>query len=202
MRFVLLCLVLVFWGGAWPERAYADNVSYDVLTPLGQTPSEVFVAPVQAVAVKGSIVLVEVAPEKRAAAVTDALARAGAFARSRGLRVIGPPLVVNHVIAADRWDFEVMLPIADHAAEVGPEVGVAVTQAPSGKAVAMDHHGSNETLFQSYIRLFEGAGVEPLGALTWEQYMTDPSVTPPADQRIRIFRALPQDGTGGRPPNP
>jgi hypothetical protein len=190
MRVLLICSALFLSGCVSTDTARADHVSYAVLTPLGQTPRAVRVEPSKAVGARDRMVLADVPLERRAAAVVGVLARARAYAQSHGLRVVGPPLLVNHLISDAAWEFEVMLPIAEPGGANAPAGGASITDAPSGYAVAMDHHGPNDTLFASYKVLSESVDSARLGTLTWEQYLTDPSTTPASEQRIRIFRAL------------
>ena len=167
-----------------------DTVSYAVMTPIGQPPRAVRVAPTLAVAARERIDLAAVPPDKRRAVVMATLDLVRTYAQKHGLQVVGPPIVVNHVISDASWEFAMMMPITSPRVTPKPEPGVQITEAPSGLALAMDHHGPIEALFDSYKRVAERAVVARLGPLTWEQYITDPSTTPASDQRIRVFRAV------------
>lgn len=166
----------------------ARQVSYSNLEPIGQSPTLVMIQPTTAVATSGAVDLVESTIEDRTAVVYAALTEAQAYARENNLNVIGPPLLVNCLISPEVWRFDVMLPTSGDQTAT-PRGATRLAQSPSGLAIAMDHHGSQETLFDSYDKLADAIEGVTMLDLTWEQYLTVPGATLPEDQRIRIFRA-------------
>lgn len=171
----------------------------DLATPeaIGQEPVLVRVLPGHAVTASGSVDLGRTNSAERSAAAYEALTRAQDFVRTHGIALAAPPIVVNRTVTRERWDFDVMLPVRPGGLRFEPANGVSLQAMPSGLAFAADHLGSIDSLQRSYERLAREAppGVRLLD-LTWEQYLTDPSETPPERQRTRVFRLV-EDAAGG-----
>lgn len=166
-------------------------VSYHDMTSIGRDPVLVNVAPSRAIAVRGRVNFRDTPEPQRRDAVYQALGKAFQHAGQFQIKVTGPPIIVNRRIGRDGWGFEVMLPVEAGASLPQKVEGISIEPAPGGLAVAMDHIGPMSKLNESYLRLKESAPKDArLLDLTWEQYIDDPAKTPPAQQRIRVFRAV------------
>lgn len=89
----------------------------------------------------------------------------------------GPPLAVYFGMPSDTVD--VAAGFAS-ATPVSPESGVTPFTLPGGRAGRVLHHGSYDTLGQTYSALTEwmrGQGLVP-GGLMWEAYLTEPGGDP------------------------
>ncbi|MEW5915742.1 MAG: hypothetical protein AB1762_05030 [Gemmatimonadota bacterium] len=132
-----------------------------------------------------------VGPERNSAALT-AFNRALDAASRFGLRASAPPILVNRLLNRQRWVFEVAVPVATAPRLADSLTAVRLGRTPNGRVVTLDYQGPIEGLGEAYRRLqlfAEGAGLT-LGDLTWEQYLTNPMLTPPEAQRTRIFRTI------------
>jgi|CXWL01.1.fsa_nt_gi effector-binding domain-containing protein len=187
MRALFLALALILAACVTPVAT--TRFSYSSAESLGVSPMLVLVAPGQAITAAGSVDLRSTNGEQRSAAALAALGRAQAYAEANRLTITAPPLIVNRSVTAERWDFDVMLPVDANASAIAA-VDVSLQSTPEGVALALDHAGSVADLNVSYQRLVaeKPDGVRLL-ALTWEQYLTDPTQTPPAEQRTRVFRS-------------
>jgi hypothetical protein len=167
------------------------HVSYSDSIPIGAQPRLVRVEPGMAAAASGRVDLTTAAAADIQAAAFDALARTQRFAQAQGFAVVGPPIIVNREVSRETWSFDVMLPIESSARAISTNDGVTLEPLPNGVAVALDHHGSIDTLHAAYERIAREApqGVT-LGVLTWEQYITDPTRSP---AHVRVFRAAVED---------
>jgi hypothetical protein len=186
MRFFFIAIVAISVGCA--HQAENLRISYSIMDQIGQTPRLVEIASGAAIISPGEVDLLRTSQEERSEIVFAALKEAQAYALENQLDVLGPPLLVNRVISPVKWRFEVMLPIGE-GRDAAPQGPIALGYLPSGLAAAMDHHGDQETLSDSYRRLESLANRVQLLDLTWEQYLTAPGATAPEDQRIRVFRA-------------
>lgn len=120
-------------------------------------------------------------------AMAEAFKTLGAFIGTHGIDVIGPPLAVYRDYEGGRVTLEVGVPVA--AAALGRARGeVKAGATPSGKALKVVHHGSYETLGDTYAEI-EKAGLR-LEPYSWEVYPNDPSTTPAEQLVTEIFMPL------------
>lgn len=126
-------------------------------------------------------------PETIAPAMAEAFKQLGSFIGSRRIAVVGPPLAVYRDYDHGCVTLDIGVPVSP-AALGQAEGDIKAGTTPAGKALKIVHHGSYETLGDTYAKI-ERAGMR-LTPYSWEVYPNDPSVTPPEDLVTEIFMPL------------
>lgn len=93
------------------------------------------------------------------------------------IAMTGPPLAVYFGTPTGTVDVAAGFP---SAAAVSPDGGVTPYTLPGGRAARVLHHGSYDTLGETYRALTQwmtAQGLTP-GSIMWESYLTEPSADP------------------------
>lgn len=111
----------------------------------------------------------------------------------QGVDVVGPAFARYHGMPGEVVDLEVGFPTSR---PVEPSGSVAPTVLPAGRVATLSHHGSFDSLGESWGRL--GSWIAEQGErpsdVMWEVYVTEPSPDmDPADLRTELYWPLATD---------
>ena len=116
-----------------------------------------------------------------ASEISDSLASAygeiTAFMAASGLAIESQPLAITRTLGDTGFQIEAAIPVSQVPAETTGNIRSGKT--PYGRAVRAIHHGSLDRLIETHQKLdayLQANGLIP-GAVTWEQYMTNPGTT-------------------------
>jgi len=129
-------------------------------------------------------------PKAIEAAFAQTIGELNAFIQASGIKQAGQPLAISRTIAADRYDFDVAIPVDRNDVPITGNVQFGLTYA--GPAARVAHLGPYDTVAQVYPKVNAWLAVNQLrsGGRTWEQYMSDPSSTPPNQILTYVFVPL------------
>jgi len=121
------------------------------------------------------------------------------FAGAHGLPPSGPPRAIYSSMGPDGTTFTLALPISAEAS-VDLDDRVFADVLPAMRAMRFEHHGPYSELSRTYADiestlkakgLLESPADWARFAPTWEEYLSDPACTPPADLVTNIYIPLP-----------
>jgi effector-binding domain-containing protein len=171
-------------------RATLDY-SYSGRQSLNEFVQVVEVTATPAVTISGSFDLSKTTESERSARVFEQLAAISKYCEKNKLKVSGPPVVVNRKTSDSEWQYDIMSPIESSDTFPPPKGEIFIREMPSGRSIVHEHQGPKSELLLAYKKLENGCpSTEVLQPLTWEQYITDPSSTPVAEMKIRVFRTV------------
>ena len=121
--------------------------------------------------------------------LADAYRRLLSAMDAQGITRSGQPLTITRATAA-RWRVDAAVP-AELAGAV-PEPPIRTGRSPSGSAVRVLHRGPYEDIAPAYGKIAAWLAVRGLGegGVTWEQYLSDPLVTPPEERETAVYVLL------------
>jgi effector-binding domain-containing protein len=130
------------------------------------------------------------AAEDVAAAIGEAFSRISAFMVMRELEAAGQPLAITRGWDENGYRFDAAIPVADPIDD--PEGTVQSGLSPGGRCVRIVHRGPYGTILESYEKLAAFMAVRGLeeGPVSWEQYVSDPAETAPADLVTHVYLQL------------
>ena len=130
------------------------------------------------------------APEDVAAAMGDAFSELSALMAARELEPAGQPLAITRGWDENGYQFDAAIPVAALISD--PEGAVRSGLSPGGRCVRIVHRGPYGTILESYEKLAAFMAVQGLreGPLSWEEYVTDPAQTAPADLVTHVYLQL------------
>ncbi|MEJ2400182.1 MAG: SRPBCC family protein [Xanthomonadales bacterium] len=107
----------------------------------------------------------------------------------QGIDRSGQPLSITRAVA-EKWRIDAAVPI--DVAVVVPLPPVRFGQSPSGAAVRVLHRGPYADIAPVYGKIAAWLSVRGLreGGVTWEQYLSDPLVTPPEERETVVYVLL------------
>jgi hypothetical protein len=103
-----------------------------------------------------------------------------------GLEVDGAPIAINRAFDPNgAWEFDAALVVKSAPTGAPPDPDVKVGTTPSGRVVKVVHTGPYTEMKSAYdaIMAYMKANNMKPGALSWEEYVSDPGNTP-ADKLI------------------
>jgi effector-binding domain-containing protein len=103
-----------------------------------------------------------------------------------GLEVDGPPIAINRAFDPQgMWEFDAALVVKSVPEGESPDGAVKIGQTPAGRVVKVVHTGPYSGMKSAYdaIEAYMKAHSLKPGALSWEEYVSDPGDTP-ADKLI------------------
>jgi effector-binding domain-containing protein len=129
-------------------------------------------------------------PKAIEAAFAQAMTELNAFVASAGLNQTGQPLAISKAIGAERYEFDVGIPV--DRADVATSGQVQFGQTWAGPALRVAHTGPYDAVASVYPKINAYLAVHQLapGGRTWEQYMSDPASTPPNQILTYVFVPL------------
>jgi len=112
------------------------------------------------------------------------------FMAANGIERAGQPLTLTRAGADHGLSLEAAIPVAPVEVEAAGLVHVG--RMPGGRAVRAAHRGPYAALGQSYDELAAWMAAHGLeeGPATWEEYVSDPAVTPPDELLTYIYALL------------
>ena len=112
------------------------------------------------------------------------------FVRRHKLKMDGAPIAITKAWTKDTYSFEAGVPIAAAPATKLPgRSSVRIGTTYGGRVVQAVHHGPYENLSQTYEKLMTyiaAYGMTENGS-SWEEYVTDPSQTPPEQLVTNVY---------------
>ncbi|WP_191621287.1 SRPBCC family protein [Marinihelvus fidelis] len=132
------------------------------------------------------------------AALGQAYGSLTAWMANQGIPLGGQPLAVTLAGPEDRYRFEAAIPVDPAELDLlDPQVledaaPIVAKWSPSGPSVRMVHVGPYDTLAESYERLAAWMMIHGLeqGGLSWEQYVSDPGMTPESELVTHLYVQL------------
>lgn len=163
-------------------------------------PTRVTVKPALAVKVDGRS---GTAPEEIGKAMESAFGALEGYRAKHDLAYAGPPRAIYTSYDDGGTSFIVAIPVSALDAEPAAEDGVRVGELPGGPALRFTHEGPYERLMGTYDGITDWLKAE--GMLEseadwvkympmWEEYVDDPTTTPPEELKTHIYVPLPNDG--------
>ncbi len=130
-------------------------------------------------------------------ALVAALKKVHLYLDKEGIKPAGPPIARYNDGGQEGFQFEAGYPVAE-APKNPPQGDIAVGEAPSGKMLDFVHHGSFNTMDETYAAIDDyfrdkrkSAGLaEPERdelANSFEQYTTDPSTSDPEKLEVHVL---------------
>jgi GyrI-like small molecule binding domain len=99
-----------------------------------------------------------------------------------GLEVDGAPIAINRAFDPQgMWEFDAALVMKSAPTGESPAADVKSGQTPSGRVVKVVHTGpytGMKSAYDAIIAYMKANNLKP-GALSWEEYVSDPGNTPP-----------------------
>lgn len=166
-------------------------------------PEQVDVEPVLAVQVEATS---GTRPEEIGDAMRGAFETIERYAETHGVTFKGPPRAIYRRFDDNGTEFVVAFPVSADAG-VAADDRVSVGELPGGRALRFTHTGPYEHLAETYAgimnwlrvhgRVKEDADWARHGPM-WDEYVSDPTTTRPADLRTHIYVPdPPSDHTSG-----
>jgi len=132
------------------------------------------------------------APEDVASALEDAFGEINKFIRKNSIQMSGQPMAITRAWDENGYSFDAALPV-----ETLPESTdgrVQAGQSPAGRAVRLTHRGPYTQMLSAYDQLAAYMAANGLkeGKVSWEHYVSDPTVTPPEQLVTHVYFLLEQ----------
>jgi effector-binding domain-containing protein len=129
-------------------------------------------------------------PADIAAAMAQAYARISAFMFEAGIERTAAPMAITRAWDEGGYEFDAAIPVASIPAEL--PIDIKAGQSPSGAAVRAVHRGGYDQMMPTYEKLAAYLSAHGLsqGEVSWEQYISDPANTAPADRVTHVYIML------------
>lgn len=135
-------------------------------------------------------------PDEIGAAIGSAFQKLGAYVGKHGLTMVSPPRAIYLQYGDGETTFISAFPVAPPDTECPEEEGVRVGDLPAGPSFRFTHVGPYDRLRQTYDAITEW--LKGRGSLAseadwakhtpmWEEYVTDPTATPPEQLVTYIY---------------
>lgn len=160
-------------------------------TDFGGLGAEIVEVPVRA------MLFVSGDPLDAAADIADGLAAAFAEIRAlmveEGLEPAAPPMAITRRQPGGRIEMQAAIPV-DRLPD-GLDGAVQGGAAPAGRAVRFVHQGPYERMAPAYEQLAAWLAAHGMdeGAVSWEQYITDPAATPEEQLITHVYTLIDTD---------
>jgi effector-binding domain-containing protein len=107
-----------------------------------------------------------------------------------GVEVDGAPIAINRAFDSQGlWEFDAALVMKAAPAAESPDADVKVGATPAGRVVKVVHTGpytGMKTAYDAIMAYMNANNLKP-GALSWEEYVSDPGNTPPDKLITNIY---------------
>ncbi|HEX4823815.1 MAG TPA: SRPBCC family protein [Candidatus Polarisedimenticolaceae bacterium] len=117
----------------------------------------------------------------------------GKFMKANGLQIAGAPMTINTKYDDTGYAFDAAIPVdKSPEKEIAADSPVKVKQTYSGKALKVVMKGPYSGMAATYDKLhayMAARGYESAGS-PWDEYVTDPGTTAPADLRTNIVQPV------------
>jgi effector-binding domain-containing protein len=129
-------------------------------------------------------------PKAIEAAFALAVGELNSFIQLSGIQQAGQPLAISRAINADKYEFDVAIPV--DRSDVPVTGNVRFGQTFAGPALRVAHTGPYDTVASVYPKINAFLAVHQLrsSGRTWEQYMSDPAATPANQILTYVFVPL------------
>jgi effector-binding domain-containing protein len=117
----------------------------------------------------------------------------GKFMKANGLSIAGAPMTINHKFDDTGYGFDAAIPVdKSPEREVAADSPVKIKQTYSGTALKVVMKGPYSGMTATYGKLqafMAARGYEAAGS-PWDEYVTDPGTTPPAELVTNIVQPV------------
>lgn len=126
--------------------------------------------------------------------IADTMARAynrlGDFMNQSGVARGGPPMAITRSWVEGGYVFDAAIPVDSVPGQL-PD-GIMAGRSPAGEALKAVHKGPYDQMMPTYEKLAAYMAAHGLreGGASWEQYMSDPAVTPQAGRVTHVYIML------------
>jgi effector-binding domain-containing protein len=112
------------------------------------------------------------------------------FIHAQGLETAAQPMAITRAGEQKGYAFDAAVPVGP--AEVAPAGNVKAGQSPAGRAIRVIHRGAYDRMMPTYEKLSAYLAAHGLreGPVSWEQYISDPGVTPEDELVTHIYYLL------------
>lgn len=179
------------WIGADFDQGLANLKSFaESLPDVDISGLEVEILEVQPV----EILYIETGSRQDPGDIANALAAAYqqimAFINEHGLETAAQPMAITRAWDQQGYAFDAAIPV--RVGGVVPEGEVRAGFSPSGRAVRVIHRGAYDRMMPTYEKLTAYMAAHGLreGKISWEQYISDPGVTPEDELVTHIYFLL------------
>jgi effector-binding domain-containing protein len=109
------------------------------------------------------------------------------FMTANGITMAAQPMTITRAWDESGYDFDAAIPVHMAPVELTGKVQAGVS--PSGRVVRVIHHGPYDHMMPTYEKLAAYMGAHGLreGPVSWEQYISDPGVTPSDELITHIY---------------
>lgn len=118
------------------------------------------------------------APENIAEAMAQSYLEIMSFMTANGITMAAQPMTITRAWDESGYAFDAAIPV--HMAPVQLTGKVQAGVSPAGRAVRVIHRGPYDQMMPTYEKLSAYMGAHGLreGPVSWEQYISDPGITP------------------------
>lgn len=129
-------------------------------------------------------------PRDIANALAGAYRNIMAFIHEHGLETAAQPMAITRAWDENGYAFDAAIPVHLNGVTADGEVKSGLS--PAGRAVRVVHHGAYDRMMPTYEKLAAYMTVHGLreGSVSWEQYISDPGVTPEDELITHIYFLL------------
>jgi effector-binding domain-containing protein len=113
-----------------------------------------------------------------------------------GIEVAAQPMAITRIGEQGRYEVEAAIPATLPASLPALASRVRVGHSPAGRAVRVVHRGPYERMGPTYEKLAAWIAAHALeeGQVSWEQYISDPGVTPEHELITHIYFRIGDEG--------
>lgn len=122
-----------------------------------------------------------------AASLAEAYREITRVMHEQQIEMAAQPMAISRAWDEQGFRFEAAIPVYPSGFE--PSGGVRAGKSPSGRAVRIVHRGPYDAMGPTYEKLaayMEAHGLHE-GRVSWEQYISDPGITPAADLVTHVY---------------
>lgn len=130
-------------------------------------------------------------PGDIANALSGAYQQIMGYINGHGLRTAAQPMAITRAWDENGYAFDAAIPV-ELRDDIEPEGQVKAGLSPSGRAVRVVHHGPYDQMMPTYEKLAAYMAAHGLneGSVSWEQYISDPGITPDDELITHIYFLL------------
>jgi len=110
-----------------------------------------------------------------------------AFMNQNGIEIAGQPMAITHASSKNGYAFDAAVPVVRKDVELTGNVQLGTS--PAGRAIRAVHRGPYDEMVPTYEKISAYMGAHGLreGAVSWEQYISDPGETAKDDLITHIY---------------
>lgn len=129
-------------------------------------------------------------PADIAMAMAAAYGEISVLMNNTGVNMIGQPMAITRLWEEGSYEFDAAIPVESVAVELTGNIKYG--RSPSGPAVRAVHHGSYDQMMPTYEKLAAYMSAHGLsqGKVSWEHFVSDPSITAQQDLITHIYIML------------